>query len=118
MWFKFEKEKSKGKLRIKHVQVAWYDMERNGDCFDESFIFPVPENESKTLKNIGMILPYVETVEDEGKSDRSRVFVHFDNDDVYELKMEKLSNEQIEKCSNFYLGRERGGVQLKKKKIF
>lgn len=118
MWFKFEKEKSKGNLRIKHVQVAWYDMERNGDCFDESFIFPVPENESKTLKNIGMILPYVETVEDEGKSDRSRVFVRFDNDDVYELKMEKLSKEQIEKCNNFYLGRERGDVQLKKKEIF
>lgn len=115
MWFKFEKGKSKGKLRIKHVQVAWYDMERNGDCFDESFVFPSPEDESKTLANIGMILPYVETVEDESKSDRSRVFVHFDNGDVYELKMEKLSKEQIEKCNNFYLGRERGDVQLKKK---
>lgn len=102
MWFKFSNGNSKGKLRIKHVQVAWYDMERNGDCFDESFVFPSPEGETKTLENIGMILPYVETVEDKCKSDRSRVFVHFDNDDVYELKMEKLSKEQIAKCSNFY----------------
>lgn len=102
MWFKFEKGNFKGKLRIKHVQVAWYDMERNGDCFDESFVFPSPEDESKTLSNIGMVLPYVETAEDKDKSDRSRVFIHFDNDDVYELKMEKLNKEQLEKCSNFY----------------
>lgn len=102
MWFKFRKGNSKGTLRIKHVQVAWYDMERNGDCFDESFVFPSPGDESQTLANIGMILPYVETAEDEGNSDRSRVFVHFDNGDVYELKMEKLSKGQIAKCSNFY----------------
>lgn len=101
MWFKFEKGKSKGKLRIKHVQVAWYDMDRNGECFDEDFVFPSPEDESKTLANMGMCLPYVETVEDESKSDRSRVFVHFDNGDVYELKMEKLSKEQIAKCNIF-----------------
>lgn len=108
MWFRFSNGSSKGTLRIKHVQVVWYDMERNGDCFDESFVFPSPEDESKTLANIGMVLPYVETVEDEGKHDKSRVFVHFDNNDVYELKMEKLSKKQIEKCSNFYLGMERG----------
>lgn len=107
MWFKSGKGESKGKLRIKHVQVAWYDMERNGDCFDENFIFPSPEDESKTLANIGMILPYVETEEDDSKSDRSRVFVHFDNGDVYELKLEKISKEQFEKCNNFYLGEEK-----------
>lgn len=117
MWFRFEKSNTKGKLRIKHVRVAWYDMKRNGECFDESFVFPVPEDERKTLENVGMILPYVETVEDKGKPDRSKVFVHFDNDDVYELKMEKLSKKQIEKCNNFYLGRERGDVQSKKNKI-
>lgn len=102
MWFKFKKGISKGILRVKHVQVAWYDMERNGECFDESFVLPSPKGESKTLENIGMILPYVETEEDKTKSDRSRVFVHFDNGDVYELKMEKLSKEQIAKCNNFY----------------
>ena len=104
MWFKFKKDNSKGILRVKHVQVAWYDMKRHGDCFDESFVLPSPEDESKTLADIGMVLPYVETVEDKGKSDRSRVFVHFDNGDVYELKMEKLSKEQLAKCSNFYGG--------------
>lgn len=102
MWFKFRKGISKGILRVKNVQIAWYDMERNGECFDESFVLPSPEGESKTLENIGMILPYVETEEDKTKSDRSRVFVHFDNGDVYELKMEKLSKEQIAKCNNFY----------------
>jgi len=107
MWFKFEKDNPKGKLRIKHVQVAWYDMKQNGDCFDESFVYPSPEDESKTLANVGMVLPYVETEEDNGKSDRSRVFVHFDNDDVYELKLEKISKEQFEKCNNFYLGEEK-----------
>lgn len=101
MWFRFEKGNTKGKLRVKHVQVAWYDMERDGDCFDESFVFPSPEDESKTLSNIGMVLPYVETAEDKDKSDRSRVFVRFDNDDVYELKMEKLSKEQIARCNYF-----------------
>lgn len=76
-------------------------MERNGECFDENFIFPSTEDESKTLANIGMCLPYVETAEDENKSERSRVFVYFDNGDVYELKMEKLSKEQIAKCDHF-----------------
>ena len=88
MWFKFEKDNPKGMLRIKHVHVAWYDMERNGDCFDEIFVFPSPEDEN-------------------GKSDRSRVFVHFDNDEVYELKLEKISKEQFEKCNNFYLSEEK-----------
>ena len=37
MWYKFIKGEPKGKLRINRVQVAWYDMENNGDCFDESY---------------------------------------------------------------------------------
>ena len=106
MWFKFRKGKQKGKLRVKHIHIAWYDMKQNGECFDESFIYPTPDDDSKTLKNIGMALPYVETIEDEKQSDRSRVFVHFDNGDIYELKMEKLSKEQIESSNNFYGDRE------------
>lgn len=101
MWYRFKKGESKGKLRVKRVQVAWYDMEQNGDCFDEDFVLP-KDNEIKTLESIGTILPYVETVEDENKTDRSRVFVHMDNGDVYELKMEKLSKEEFDRCSNFY----------------
>ena len=76
-------------------------MEQNGDCFDEDFVLP-KDNEIKTLESIGTILPYIETVEDENKTDRSRVFVHMDNGDVYELKMEKLSKEEFDRCSNFY----------------
>ena len=101
MWYRFEKGESKGKLRVKRVQVAWYNMEQNGDCFDEDFVLP-KDTDIKTLESIGTILPYVETVEDENKTDRSRVFVHMDNGDVYELKMEKLSKEQFDKCNNFY----------------
>ena len=44
----------------------------------------------------------LDLIEDENNSDRSRVFVHMDNGDVYELKMEKLSKEQLNHCNNFY----------------
>ena len=104
MWFKFKKGEPKGKLRVKQVQVAWYDMERNGDCFDESWILHKDDG-IETLKSIGMWLPYVETVEDEGNPDRSRVFVHMDNGDVYELLMKKLSEKEFEQCSNFNGGK-------------
>ena len=63
------------------------------DCFDEDFV---------ASDGINRVIPYVETVEDENNSDRSQVFVHMDNGDVYELKMEKLSKEQLEHCNNFY----------------
>lgn len=107
MWFKFKKGEPKGKLRVKQVQLAWYDMERNGDCFDESWILPSGDDQ-EMLKSVGTWLPYVETVEDEGKCDRSRLFVHMDNGDVYELLMKKLSREEFEKCSNFSGGKENG----------
>ena len=93
MWYRFEKGNPKGICRVKHFQIAWYDMEQNGDCFDEDFV----EHDG-----IDRVIPYVETIEDENKTDRSRVFVHMDNGDVYELKMEKLSKEQFDKCNNFY----------------
>lgn len=104
MWFKFKKGESKGKLRVKQVQVGWYDMERNGDCFDEDLIIP-DEDDVKTLESIGRVLTYVETIEDENNYDRSRVFIHMDNDDVYELLMKKLSKEEFTECTNFYGGR-------------
>lgn len=104
MWFKFKKGKSNGELRVKQAQVCWYDMTQNGDCFDESWIIP-KNNDIKTLENIGHILPYVETSEDESKQDRSRVFVHMDNGDVYELLMNKLSKDQFQECNNFYGGK-------------
>lgn len=105
MWFKFGADNFKRKLRVKQVQVAWYDMKHNGDCFDESWLSSESDNIKKTLEKIGTLLPYVETVEDEKKSDRSRVFVHMDDGDVYELQMKKLTKEQFQECNNFYGGK-------------
>ena len=99
MWYRFEKGEPKGKLRVERVQVAWYDMERNGSCFDESFL------KTKTFQDLGKALTYVETAEDEGHCDRSRVFVYMDNGDCYELQMRKLSEEQQRECCNFYGGK-------------
>lgn len=91
MWYKFEKGVPIGSPRIKHYQVAWYDMERNGDCFDESFHKP---------ENINKVITYVETIEDEGHRDRARVFAIFDDGDEYELKLVKLDKNK--RYSNFY----------------
>ena len=104
MWYKFIKGEPKGRLRVKQVQVAWYDMERNGDGFDEDWVMPA-EDDAKTLERIGSVLDYVETIEDENNCDRSRVFVHMDNGDVYELLMKKLTEDQFAECNNFYGGR-------------
>lgn len=84
------------KSKVKCFQIAWYDMQRNGKCFDEDYVHP---------DGIDRVIPYVETVEDENNQDRRRVFVHMDNGDVYELKMQKLSQKQFEKCNSFYEGR-------------
>lgn len=77
--------------KIKEYQIAWYDMERNGNCFDESFYPP---------KKINEVIDYVETIENENWRDRRRVFVYFDNGDRYELKLEKL--DASKRYSNFY----------------
>ena len=91
MWYKFEDGKPIGTPRIRGYQVAWYDMDRlNGDCFDESFYKP---------EDINKVITYVETIEDEGHCDRTRVFAIFD-DDEYELKLEKLDKNK--RYSNFY----------------
>ena len=85
MWYRFEKGQEVGIPRIKNYQICWYDMERGGSCFDESFYSP---------DEIGVVIPFVETVEDEGGFDRSRVFVHFDDGDEYELKLIKVDKNQ------------------------
>lgn len=106
MWWKFKKGEPKGKLRVERVQVAWYDMERNGDCFDESFI--VNNGDEKELLNgLGLWTTYVDMNEDtdKNKADRSRVFIYMDNGDCYELQMRKLTKEQQRECCNFYEGR-------------
>lgn len=91
MWYKFEEGKSIGVPRIKEYQVAWYNMERGGYCFDESFYNP---------EEIDKVITYVETIEDECLRDRTRVFVHFDDGEQYELKFERIEKGRI--CNEFY----------------
>lgn len=90
MLYRFEKGNPKGICRVKGVQIAWYDMEHAGDCFDEDFTsISLPAEH---------ILAYVETEEDKNKKERSRVFVHMDDGDIYELTMKKVDST----CNNFY----------------
>ena len=81
MWYRFEKGNPIGIPRIEKYQISFYDMERGGSCFDEAFFKP---------DEVDMVIPYVETIEDAKDSDRCRVFVHFDDGDIYELKLEKI----------------------------
>lgn len=106
MWWKFKKGEPKGKLRAKRLQVAWYDMEDNGRCFDESFI-DNKGTERDFLNSLGLWATYVDMNEedDKKKCDRSRVFVHMDNGDVFELEMRKLSKDEWAKCNTFYGGK-------------
>ena len=106
MWWKFKKGEPKGKLRVNRVQVAWYDMENNGDCFDESFITNNGD-EKDLLNRLGLYTTYVDMNEDSDKkkTDRSRVFIYMDNSDCYELQMRKLNKKQQRECNNFYGGR-------------
>lgn len=91
MWYRFEEGKPIGTPRIKEYQVAWYNMNRNGYCFDESFYKP---------EDIDKVITYVETIEDENNCDRRRVFVHFDDGEQYELKLERI--EKGRRCDTFY----------------
>ena len=101
-WYRFEEGNPKGILRIKNLQVCWYNMERNGDCFDETFVAAQSKDIGETFHNLGLMLTYVETEEDKNNSDRCIVFIKMDNGDTYELKMEKVDAKQ---CNNFHGGR-------------
>lgn len=98
-WYRFFKGAIKGQLRIDKVQVAWYDMERGGSCFDESWVIHKGDD-IETLQHIGMWLTYVELDENENKRDKSRVFIHMDDGEQYELKLEKI--EKGRRCNKFY----------------
>lgn len=91
MWYRFEEGNPIGIPKVTQYQVAFYDMDNDGSCFDELFYPP---------DAIDKIMPYVETVEDANGSDRTRVFVHFDDGNIYELKLEKIDNRY--KCPRFY----------------
>lgn len=92
MWYRFTDDESPGICRVSNIQLCWYDMTMGGRCFDESF-FKSEEAEK--------VLPYAETVEDIGSEERARIFVNFDNGDVYELKLHKMSPEQIKAACYF-----------------
>lgn len=96
MWYKFNEENSIGIPRVNGYQVCFYNMFMNGDCFDECFY---------GLEDVNKVMPYVETIEDDTNTIRHRVFVLMDDEDVYELKLEKLNNKQWDACNNFYGGR-------------
>lgn len=93
MWYRFEEGNPIGVPRIKEYQVAFYDMTVDGSCFDESFF---PPNE------IDRVIPFVETDEDVANDDRTRVFVYFDDGEMYELKLERISKERKHRCNKFY----------------
>lgn len=78
MWYRFEEGNPLGALDVVHYQVAWYKHDR---CFDEAFYGP---------DEIAFVIPYTETIEDEDNLIRTKVFVHFGNGDIYELKLEKV----------------------------
>ena len=102
-WYKFFKDEIKGKLRVDRAQVAWYDMERNGDCFDEDWILHKGDD-VEMLQSIGECLTYIELDENADKCDKSRVFIHMDDGSVYELLAKKI--DKGVRCSNFYKGRD------------
>lgn len=89
MLYRFSKDYTKAVCRVKNIQIAWYDMERGRDGFDESFTDVSTPTEQ--------ILAFVKTEEDKNNSDRSRVFVNMDNGDRYELIMKKVKSN----CTNF-----------------
>ena len=102
-WYRFFKDEVKGQLKVDRAHVAFYDMERGGSCFDESFIVHKGDD-VETLHRIGEWLTYVETDEVD-KYDRSRVFIHMDDGSVYELLMKKIDKEQLCELSRFNGGR-------------
>lgn len=91
-------EYQRGELPIENIHVCWYDMEEGNKCFDENWINP----ELFTSH----ILTYLDTEENEGDIDRSRIFIHHKNGDIYELRLHKLTKEQWAECSNFYGGKD------------
>ncbi len=90
-WYRFTEGEPVGKLRIRAMQVAWYDMERDGSCFDEDYIqFPETATNAEIMRAIGMQLTRV-NISEEQRGDKSRVFLIFDNGEEYELKLQKVS---------------------------
>lgn len=64
-------------LEIKCFQVAFYDLTRDGKCFDESFFAP---DEADT------VFDYIDCDFGRPRTFTTRVFVYFTDGHVFELK--------------------------------
>ena len=64
---------------VKYYQVACYDKLRDGKCFDEMFLGPDEQD---------IAMDYLMSDTDDWDT-QYRVFVHFENGDIYELCMVK-----------------------------
>lgn len=91
MLYRFEDGNPRGVCRVKNIQTAWYDMDDDGSCYDESF--------SKITPDIERLLAYLETEEDlkAEKRSRSRVFINMDDGDSYELILQKVTS----RCNSY-----------------
>ena len=97
MKYIFKEGKVQGEYPIDYFRICWYDMEENESCYDETWVNP--ENFSSKY------FTYIDTEEDEDCIDRSRIFAHHKNGDIYELRLHKLTKEQWQECSKFNGGR-------------
>jgi len=88
----------KGEIPIDFLQLCWYDMNKDGKCYDEDYISPREFN----IKH----LMYIDTKEEEGCSEKIRLFVHHKQDGMYELCLHKLTQEQWEECDKFNGGKD------------
>ena len=80
---------------IKNYQVAWYDMERDGDCFGEDIYDP---NDFHSIVNDCSCIISYEQEESEATFKR-RLFVNYEDGTRYELVAKKVDSS---KCSNYY----------------
>ena len=97
MKYKFKNGSQIGESPVDYYQLCWYDMEKDGDCYDEDFISPKAFG-NYTIESLDCDL-------NKDDIDRTRLFVWTKDKDVYELRLHKLSPEQWEQCSSFGGGR-------------
>ena len=90
MKYIFNNNEIKGQLPIDTIQIAFYDMTRDGGCFDESFINPNDFNVH--------YLTYIDTEENKDDNDRTRIFINMINGKTYELIAKEVDKN---KCRFF-----------------
>lgn len=93
MKYIFKDDKKVGEMPIKEFQLCFYDMKKDGTCYDENFFPPNEFNVSD--------LVFVDTEENKNDTDRTRLFMHHINGDIYELKLNKLSQDEINNSNYF-----------------